>query len=666
MNNPAFPAFFRLIAAVLISPLIISGCGSYKYTRKKDYDVGRVNVRVVSVMPFDAVRTELQPAFEMTEEKALKDALATTMIGRQDVDDVMKVVLKAAMTGWTKTGTKTQTSNDSATASAPQQAAGQQPPTETQSEEKPPASLTVNVSKTGEVSYSKTITSTLSAPDLTNATAMVTALDKTIEDYIKNSPTKTPQNVESSKAILSPYFTYPAANALFQEVKLINRTVDFALRNEDNYYAYVVRAQITLDTRANDAPYDVYSYMSFFMDNKTPAKDCGLVEDESGSKTYLQPVVLPLFATESMEMMNVESRNNKVRNYVLALSALAYNVSGELGVDKYLRKYQQYVGNEYNNLFTIGSPSENTLSAHFGAVRKVDLKGGGAVDQQLSSVRNVSFLLLVPKSVKEKDNKVEISDITEPLKSVRMVTNTRFIHGDSGVQLVGADYDDMLNATLHYLKRFHVRIGVGERNKLASILPVLMKSIEDNNRKCFDDTVDGLSGMFESSAYGKDSIAWQGVKDRLWVGLVEIKSWHQYAVSRFTLPRMYVDGVSLPKDEIIMPIYDDGKSSWVELTFGRTYHSEPWRWALMVNKKMFMPKYFRASKSGSTEIVFPSLKAFGVSNTKVFKLIYRGNCPGGGVEIDGRMLAKCPGYTVKLVDVSPKTAETPKADAAKK
>jgi len=68
---------------------------------------------------------------------------------------------------------------------------------------------------------------------------------------------------------MDPVSKYQAAASLFQEIKLLNRSLK-DIPHYTNHVAYIVTAQITLVPYQRNAPYDAYADLAFFTDLNEP------------------------------------------------------------------------------------------------------------------------------------------------------------------------------------------------------------------------------------------------------------------------------------------------------------------------------------------------------------------------------------------------------------
>lgn len=182
--------------------LLAVGCTS---DQKSASDIGSVHVAVLSRTGWDDYKSELQPHFDITPDKALSDSIADTAQFEQAMLDsfraalALKLAPSAALPGGFGTG------------------------------------------KSGD-GFSATVSAAATQPSVSPP---VSILDKT---GLKNDP----------------FLQYQAATALYQEVKLLGRYIeDAAIRNA--YRAYVVRMQISVMPKRRGQPYDTYVDLGFFL-----------------------------------------------------------------------------------------------------------------------------------------------------------------------------------------------------------------------------------------------------------------------------------------------------------------------------------------------------------------------------------------------------------------
>jgi len=540
---------FRLLSlCVAFIPFVICSCSFV--TAKKAYHYGRVSARVVSVMPFNVLKNELQPRFDMNESMALNGAIDTTMVGDERVDDAFRLAVSAAIAAQATTTSKTIQSNESipsgvAIPGTPSTSSSQ---SENDSASKPVASATL--SKDNVLTIEKKTETKLTEPTLTSVSDLLKDLDS-LATGLKPKQGEESGGASSAgnpAAKISHFYLYPAAAALFQDVKLLNHVVDFALRNKD-YIPYVVTVQVAVDTKRNKVPVDMFATLSFF-----GKEALGGVERGCYDKCY-KAIVYPMLASQSVESMSKNSTSNKMRQYAFALSAAAYAFKGEVAAQKIMQHYQNYIGNELNELFTVSSLAENTISVHFGATRKFDAQEKKLVDQQVSGTHLVNLLLLVPRVQSN-----ESSPLGLAFDEMRLAVKSTFVDAETGRALTPAG-DTVVMGEM-------ARIGVKYGVKLSK----MNSAIGD-----FDDAVSAVQSG-DVAEYNKiyDKVIGDGsglnrpfMKERVWMDLVEASSLYPYQVTSFFLPRGYrCPERKLGPSTVLLPLLDNGEKAYLTISGG--------------------------------------------------------------------------------------------------
>ncbi|AVP95980.1 hypothetical protein C7S18_01685 [Ahniella affigens] len=235
---------------------------------------------------------------------------------------------------------------------------------------------------------------------------------------------------------VSPFLQYQAANALLQEVRAMNKSVNYATRKQ-GYRPFLVRMQISIMPSARRRPYDAYVNLSFFakpgttkacpetskpgdgakgaeeqsrnalqawgrrtdlsLFDRSETKPSGTDQQASCAKNdeqaYLDklPYVVPLLVTDDLEGTIRESVDNDIRQFALGLALLQANVGANFDFESYNEQLQKIKAKDYNSLMTVARLSDNTLRIRLGAMDRTD-KTAVLVPR----THNVSVLLLVP------------------------------------------------------------------------------------------------------------------------------------------------------------------------------------------------------------------------------------------------------------------------------
>jgi hypothetical protein len=393
-----------------------------------NYEVGSTHVAVLSVTPWEEVVSALQPKYDMTPDKALKQAIPTTMQLQQTIKDTLSLILKGTPGGSGPTPTESQ---------------GSQKPEGTSTKQKdaaaPPA-------KTGSEKKQK------------DAAADKLALESLGRD---------------------PMLSYLAATSLFQEVNLLNRFLhDAAVR--DKYRAYVVRLQVSVMPRARNMPYDTYVNISFLLttygnyrkemkkqqeeeqnkkDGKAYLPTLGKEKEEQNEKKkkpYLPvmgPIVVPLLVTDDIEAMAYSRTLQDIHTFGLGLLGVAQGIGVQADFKKASDSLQKVTGENFNSLLSVARVSDNTLRVRLGAMQQ-----GNSVYAIVPRTHNISVLLLVPEKQWDSEKKIyrdwtlwEWGDQEE--KKIYIDTWTSFVDSVSGKVLKNTEGNAALNKEMRGISR---------------------------------------------------------------------------------------------------------------------------------------------------------------------------------------------------------------------
>jgi hypothetical protein len=295
-------------------------------------DVGSVRVAVVSVAPWSTYAQALQPKFNITSEDAFNKAIANTKIESLSTLSKTLAKVRAGLEQSTTTTTTTTTSDSDDNTSR----------STTSTDETKPGTLPAAVTNTG------------------------------------NAPAQKLGASPSTNIDVEPRLHYRAATALYQEVQLLDRYIDDAVRRE-GYAPYLVRIQINLMPVRRNLPLDAYVNMTFFSGNP---------KDESDTDTV---AVVPLISTDSHESALSSTIAKNITDIGLSISALSNNAAAiELG--KLYERLSDDLGRNLNNTFTVGRLSENSVRIRIGALWQQSTQYS-----MVPRTESVTLLVLVPK-----------------------------------------------------------------------------------------------------------------------------------------------------------------------------------------------------------------------------------------------------------------------------
>jgi hypothetical protein len=288
-------------------------------------EAARSGLAVISVAPWEDYVAALQPAFALTSEQALAQALPTTSRQSADLLDAFALGLRLAPPSSARSRTSTTNTTDGATTT-----------TSTSESTRRPGDL-------GSVNL----------PDAPSG-----GTPRQLTDNPLDAP------LDGAAGALR----YAAATALFQEVQLLNSYVrDAALaRNKD---VYVVRLQVSVLPQLRGQAYDAYTTLSFLLD--TPTVPNPYSQTRSSTPTNQTVAVLPILVTDSLEQSFAEVSASRTREFVLGLTALISGFGASTDVGKTVQQLQSAVGTDFNALQTVTKVSANSLRVRFGAQHQI-------------------------------------------------------------------------------------------------------------------------------------------------------------------------------------------------------------------------------------------------------------------------------------------------------
>ena len=210
---------------------------------------------------------------------------------------------------------------------------------------------------------------------------------------------------------LDPLQQYRTAQALMQNVAMLNSTIANAPHHED-YDAYVVSLQVTLLPHRRNGAYDVYTDITFvdaadsYANQPAQAGHSGkqmmpqpgeTAPDKLISSTTPKPPavprVIPLLVTDDLEAVSGTRANRRIMQLSAALSAATPQIAGNGTYQNYTDAINKFMGEETNALVTVARLQENIFRVRFGADVQADSKHLGMVPQ----AHTVHLLLLYPK-----------------------------------------------------------------------------------------------------------------------------------------------------------------------------------------------------------------------------------------------------------------------------
>jgi phage head maturation protease len=287
---------------------------------------------------------------------------------------------------------------------------------------------------------------------------------------------------------INPMLQYQAAAALFQEVRLINQTVENAAERL-GYSPYLVRLQLSVMPNGRRRPYDALVNLSFFSAAAPPTeKTCEqpvqmkeqsidyrlLARSEGRSAPYgpaclperPQPVVVPLLVTDDLEGMLRSQQLQNLRQVALGLSLLKNNIGARADARALQDSISRSFGRDFNALITVASVSQNTFRVRLGAMQDGD---GGA--SMVPRTYNMSLLLLVPCPTLSQP--IPAIDVISSLDLTSIVAGTRLDSDSSTILRLKEEV-----ARLGALKNSSIQLtDLGARHLVSDLLEADMEGV---------------------------------------------------------------------------------------------------------------------------------------------------------------------------------------------
>lgn len=530
---------------------------------------GSVHVSVLSVMPFEKFKEQLQPRFELKESEALAKVIPPTV----QIDERLLSALNAQV------GVSLPSSSV----------------TETREFKDPsdPDKLT---------GYERKETKTPGAAPTAAASSAGIAAAREGKLAPPQPGTALPSNFTPQ---LEPALQYLAATALKQEVVLLSNYVANAPIDE-GYTAYVVRLQVSLMPRSRGIPYDATTTLSFLpsIGAGADARDEGgqqnpaaqfipLSEveqrtkaDADQTKPGSDPVVrvIPLLVTDNLEAARRSMTREDVLRLALALTAQIKGVGAKVDVERVLDRLESVLSTELNSIMTIGRAGDNSLVVRFGAARI-----GTAKYEMVARTHNVTALVLVPKPVKGPfplsiASRTIMSDATNPMRPV-----------------VGRLWPDRLDEARQRLRAYDVRVEhdrryVEARGTLSeSAFASVMRAVQENDPRAYSAAL----------RLDKDTAVLAPAEAQLlWADLVSVRQGSQFSLTSVRMPRWSPATIAgVPRQTITA--LDDGETVSAVVDGVEGVDAGRVSAALVVNGQRLMAR--SASRSGrAMELVFDS------------------------------------------------------------
>ena len=212
----------------------------------------------------------------------------------------------------------------------------------------------------------------------TGASAVTTPASVPNEQAPTGNPTgavlPTPSTPNTGFAI-DPMLRYRAANALFQDVQMLNADLTSSFVNE-HYVPYLVKLKLSVTPYRSNLPYDLFARISFFKPLCTNERTALERPDpESGCSKKL-PIVVPLIVTDDIERAASSTAAESATQLAAALSILAPYAQASGSVNSLRQTLESISGQNFDSLLTVGRASPNTVIARIGAAYQTITKEG--------------------------------------------------------------------------------------------------------------------------------------------------------------------------------------------------------------------------------------------------------------------------------------------------
>jgi hypothetical protein len=197
------------------------------------------------------------------------------------------------------------------------------------------------------------------------------------------APLGAPGSSSGGALSVDPISQYQAAASLFQQIKLLNRSLK-DVPHFEKYVPYILTIQITLIPYKRNVPYDAYSDVTFFSDTNEPPAPPNRDSEEV-------PLVFPILASDELEAASDQQSLNQLRQLGFALAAAFHSVGAQAGIDQLNQKIDAINANDLNSLLTIGKISQNSVAVRLGARNQTATLDKVAM---VPEIHNVTLLVL--------------------------------------------------------------------------------------------------------------------------------------------------------------------------------------------------------------------------------------------------------------------------------
>ncbi|MBF0141748.1 MAG: hypothetical protein HQL74_15930 [Magnetococcales bacterium] len=595
----------NLVGLLWMTMLLFAACARIPTSVEYQSDAGRVDMMVVPVGTWEQWRDEMAPKFVMESgESALKLVDQDTRQREYSLSKSLNMIAKAAL----PTHSLERTVKDIT-------GAQDQPDTHT--------SDTTQITKSGEVPQ-------VSEPKPNSAESKAAAL------LPENTPGTTP-------LARDPMMKYWTANALYQEVKLLDKYLERAYFGK-NYIPYVVRVNVRTTPFQREADYDVYTTLSIF--------------NESNDPSLRRKIrVVPLLVADNLESTSELMAHENVRQMGLGLLGMLQGIGFSASSDALRDELERMRARSFNSLLSVGQVGENTVGIRLGA-----MQGPDNTYRTVPRNSTVTLLVLVEKDSRNEDEVV-----------LQAYSNSIFRNSQTGEKLKTYGGDVTKEGLQRVANQFYHELedlcGQGQAPpKLLTVeqLHELLVLVVMNDQI-------GFSNRFTQMTEIHNLCIEKGVAfgNALWTGLLEMAEASKWRRHQFMVPMKIAQHPPLP----LMPIkqtallVDDTTQSTVILKGGKNITKDSkFLGHLVAYKKkhgascplhhlntkpptfdLLADKMIPSEDGTSFTFIFPSVKGSQLSGDCIYVTVK-------AVDNDGKEILPTQEYLAKTVKGTPKDA----------
>ncbi|MBX3453451.1 hypothetical protein [Ferrovibrio sp.] len=368
-------------AGVALLGLSLLGCNTTRFERQKNQlptgsELGQTTLTVMGLTRWDDIADKLQPEFTLTPADALGRVLPITGQNEEFLRSVLGFSGAFSPAFSSLNSSRTVSTTDGVSTST--------------------ASKTLTRSD-GEVPETNDVDLSGKAKDIGRASGML--------------------------GQVNPVLHYESAFNFFTYVQILNNTIKSVAKQEDEE-AFILRVKVGAQPYYRSAGVDLYASLSVFLANRATELPSlpdwrlkEIVEQYKAANEKIKPAilskavptqpkpddalrtervrVLPLLASDNIELTQSSRSANELRQFSLALNLMVKGFGASLGADKLNEALQTYLTREENSVMAVTSLTENSVQARFGATRI-----GADAYAMSERVQNITLLVFVPKKEK--------------------------------------------------------------------------------------------------------------------------------------------------------------------------------------------------------------------------------------------------------------------------